>query len=282
MSHEFKSILVGLVPDEEDRDRPSQAVPFGIAMSKRFGACLTIHAFVPQMAWVPYSVWSDFPAQLAAAEKQRLRSLAETSVSRARRLAEQDGIACTTDSPELAFDGLTERFNQQTRVHDLTILASGYETLSSHRHVFEEALFNSGHPVIVVPKIGGSVGARTIVVAWDGSARSARAVSDALPMLQGAARISIATVAGEKDLSRMAPGADLAAYLARHGVESTLAVLSAADGNASDALRRHAEDIGADMIVMGAFVHSRLRQSVLGGVTRSLLEDCAVPLFMAY
>lgn len=282
MSHAYKRILVGLVPTEDDQGEVAGAAHYAVSLAQRFGAHLTIHAFVPYTGWVPYSAWSDLPARLIAADKQRLSDLAETTVGRTRTLADDAGVEATSDLPELTFEALTDRFNHLTRVQDLTVLDASGDALGSQRHIFDEALFNSGRPVIVVPRDGGSPAAGTIVVAWDGSARSARAAGDALPLLQGATKVSIATVAGEKDLSRMTPGADLAAYLASHGVAATPVSLQAIDGDPGEALRRHAGEIGADLIVMGAFAHSRFREAVLGGVTRSLLEDAPAPLFMAH
>lgn len=282
MSEGFKSVLTGLLPQEEKEGAVSPAVPYAIALAKRSGAHLTFHAFVPQLSWVPYSAWTSVPAELAASEKKRLHALAEEAIKKACSLAETEQVACTTDTPELALEGLTDQFNRQTRLHDITVLGAGYDTLSNHRYVFEEALFNSGRPVIVVPQDGGRAEARTIVIAWDGSARAARAVSDALPLLAVAERVSIATVTGEKDLTNTAPGSDLEVFLARHGVKATTAALTTGRGDAGEALHAHAAEIGADLMVMGAFVHSRFRQAVLGGVTRSLLSETRIPLFMAY
>ena len=174
------------------------------------------------------------------------------------------------------------RFAQLARVHDVTVLdaaASG----TQGREAIEDALFDSGRPVLVVPQHGGRAVPRRIVIAWDGSARAARAVADALPFLQSADTIVAVTIAGEKDLSRMAPGADLATYLARHGVsDCKLANLTARRADVAARLRLFASEGDIEMIVMGAFVHSRFREAVLGGVTRSLLDDAPVPLFMSH
>lgn len=144
-------------------------------------------------------------------------------------------------------------------------------------------LFDSGRPVIVVPRKGGKIPPRRIAIAWDGSARAARATSDAMPFQAGADAVIAVTVTGEKDLSRMAPGADVAMYLAKHGVvDCKLATLAAAQGDVAARLRLFVLEENIDMIVMGAFVHTRFREALLGGVTRSLLDDATVPLFLAH
>jgi nucleotide-binding universal stress UspA family protein len=121
-----------------------------------------------------------------------------------------------------------------------------------------------------------------VAIAWDGSAASARAVKDALPLLSGAETVVAVTVEGEKDLSGMAPGAELAAYLACHGVDCKLATLVANYRDVGERLRLFVAEEAIEMIVMGAFVHSRLRQTLLGGVTQSLLDRPPVPLFLAH
>lgn len=281
MTRSFKGILVGLLPQEEKSAERSAAASYAVDLAARLGAELTFQSLVPRAAWVPYSIWSSFPAELAASEKQRLRELAESSADAACRLARDKNVKCSVDIPELALTELTSHFNDKARLHDLIVLGAGYGTLTDHRHIFEEALFDSGRPVIVVPEGGGDAKASNVVVAWDGSARAARAAGDALPLLKDAEKVSVVTVTGEKDITGITPS-DLAGYLARHGITASTYELNAISGNAGATLQRYAEDNGADLLVMGAFVHSRIRQAVLGGVTRSLLDEARIPLFMAY
>ena len=227
-------------------------------------------------------VGDAFPAEFVERENQRLTDAALATIRRTQKAASDASVASMIDMPRLRHEPLGTQLSLLARVHDLTILNAPDEDSDDLRHVLENALFESGRPAIVVPKAGGDADPSHIAIAWDGSARAARAVKDALPLLQTARRVSIVTIAGEKDLSRMAPGADLAGYLASHGVEATLATLSATAGDASARLRVYVEEESAGMIVMGAFVHSRFRQAILGGVTSSLLHASPVPLFMAY
>ena len=119
-------------------------------------------------------------------------------------------------------------------------------------------------------------------MAWDGSAKAARALNDALPLLREAYHVELVSVAGEKDLGRAISGADLALHLTRHGIKVGELTLPVLDGDVAQTLRNHAKLIRADMIVMGAYVHSRLRQMMLGGTTQSLLKKGPVPLFLSY
>ncbi|CAH1674048.1 Usp domain-containing protein [Hyphomicrobiales bacterium] len=281
MAHEFKSILVGLVPSDAGAGAATPGVHFSIGLARRFGASLTFHAFVPR-ASTPYSAVGGFAAGIVATENKRRHELAQAAVDAAKHAADAAGLACVMDLPDLAFEQLSARFNHQSRLHDVTILDAGDDLLGDNRHAIEEALFNSGRPVIVVPKAGGSPEPQRIAIAWDGSARSARAVNDALPLLQSAQTVSVIVIAGEKDLSEVAQGIDLLGYLERHGIEGEVVNLVAKHGDVAETLRRHVRESATELVVMGAFVHSRFRQAILGGVTRSLLESSPVPLFMAY
>lgn len=281
MAHDFKNILIGLVPADDGDGAATAAVRFGLGLARRFGAHVTFQAFVPH-ASAPYSAVSGFAAGIVAGENKRRRELVEAAATAAKAAAAEAGLSCDMDLPDLAFDELTERFNQNARLQDVTVLDAGDDPLGGNRHAVEQALFNSGRPVIVVPANGGSPEPQRIAIAWDGSVRSARAVGDAMPLLQSAQSVSIVVVGGEKDLSGIAPARGLIAYLQRHGVKGELVTLEAVRGDVAETLRQHARDEAIELIVMGAFVHSRFRQAVLGGVTRSLLQESPVPLLLAY
>lgn len=281
MAHEYKRLLIGLMPSDTGGGAATVGVHFGVGLARRFGAPVTFQAFVPHVS-LPYSVAGGFAAGIVAEENKRRRELVEAATAAAGAVAADSGISCDHDLPDLALDELTERFVQQARLRDVSVLDAGDDLLGYNRLVIEEALFSSGRPVIVVPKTGGSPEPQRITIAWDGSARSARAVGDALPLLHGAQSVSIVVVGGEKDLSRVAPARGLIGYLECHGIGSKLVTLEAIGGDVAETLRRHVRDSAAELIVMGAFVHSRFRQAILGGVTRSLLETSPVPLLLAY
>ncbi|MCZ0737929.1 universal stress protein [Phreatobacter sp. AB_2022a] len=168
------------------------------------------------------------------------------------------------------------------RLSDLSVVNRSTGRFDESGALLETLLFESGRPVLVTPPQASEFRARNIVVAWDGSSRAARAVADAMPLLRAADRVVIVCVTNEKDLRRPSPGTDLADALARHAIRPEVNNLSASDRNAARAIREHAVAVQADLVVMGAFAHSRLRQMVLGGVTDSMLRDAEIPLFMSY
>ena len=142
-----------------------------------------------------------------------------------------------------------------------------------------------GRPVLVVPYAfeRRPVGHR-ILVAWNASRESARAVSDAMPLLKRASHVHVVAFRPEKSDAAHGeePDADIAQYLARHGVKVTVSRYDAPDVDVGNQLLSRAFDLSADLIVMGAWGHSRLRELVLGGVTRTLLESMTVPVLMSH
>lgn len=148
-----------------------------------------------------------------------------------------------------------------------------------------DILFGAGRPVLVVPYAGSftSVG-RRVLVGWNASRESARAVNDALPLIAGAETACVLAANPRRGLDGHGeePGADIALHLARHGVKVTVEHRVAPDVPDADLLLNHAADMSADLLVVGAYGHSRLREFVLGGVTRTLLRQMTVPVLMSH
>jgi nucleotide-binding universal stress UspA family protein len=121
-----------------------------------------------------------------------------------------------------------------------------------------------------------------VMVCWDGSRSAARAVGDALPFLLRAEKVEVVLVASEPGKSDEIPGADIAHHLARHGLKVELKRIVAVDVDVTNTLLSHAADVGSDLLVMGGYGHSRLREFVLGGVTRGILASMTLPTLMSH
>ncbi|WP_207481059.1 universal stress protein [Arenibaculum pallidiluteum] len=147
----------------------------------------------------------------------------------------------------------------------------------------EDLLFGSGRPVLVIPRFGEypSIGER-VLVAWDGSAEAARAVNDAFPFLAAARKVTILVVNPDAEAVGALPGADIARHLARHGIEVTVSRTESRELAISDVLLNFSADEGADLLVMGGYGHSRLREMAFGGVTRDILKTTTLPVLMAH
>lgn len=150
--------------------------------------------------------------------------------------------------------------------------------------VVEGALFRAGKPLLVIPEgARPTLKPKRILVAWNARIEASKAVSTAIELLAGAESVHVALVdpeQGERDHG-FEPGADIATYLAKHGAKVTVDRLPSQGRPVEDILRQHAVDVAADMLVMGAYGHSRMRQRIFGGVTRSMLDNPPLPVFLA-
>ena len=121
-----------------------------------------------------------------------------------------------------------------------------------------------------------------VMVCWDGSRAAARAVGDALPFLKKAKQVEIVIVSTKPNEKDEMPGADLGQHLARHGLKVEINQITSPDIDVASTILSHAADFSTDVIVMGGYGHSRLREFVLGGVTRGMLESMTVPVLMSH
>jgi nucleotide-binding universal stress UspA family protein len=214
----------------------------------------------------------------------------------ARRIDAAARAALKEESPDLRYSvetmvaqiGLTpELVGNRARFADLVVLPCPYGTgLGPEAEaVVEAALFDAHAPVLVLPAsgLGENTLPKRIVLAWNQSAEAMVAVRRALPLLKQAETVSITVIDPPITGSdRSDPGGALCQMLVRHGVKAEVAVLARTQSRVSDVLARHAREINADMLVMGAYGHSRLREAILGGTTRNMLEKAEIPVLMAH
>jgi len=167
------------------------------------------------------------------------------------------------------------------RTHDLTIVpAYGHAQTAS---VAEGLVFESGRPVLLLPETGGSsLGFDRIAIAWDGSRVAARAIADALPLCAQAQSVALVQISGEKDLSNAAPLAAAIRNLALHGIAAERVEVELEERDVAKTLQSYCSRDGRELLVMGAFGHSRAREFVLGGVTRSILDGPLLPTFISH
>lgn len=154
------------------------------------------------------------------------------------------------------------------------------------RTLVEDVLMTAGRPLLLIPYAGrfGSIGTNALV-GWTPTRESARAVHDALPLFTPAAKVTVLTVESSRAGSdtEVLPTADIAEHLARHGLDVAAARTVVSDGlSPADALLDYASDIGADLLVVGGYGHSRTREMIMGGVTRDLLRHMTLPVLMSH
>jgi nucleotide-binding universal stress UspA family protein len=172
------------------------------------------------------------------------------------------------------------------RYADLTVVGQGLDLKDAPGELAflpEELALGVGRPVLVVPRYGTfeRLGAH-VLIAWNGSREATRAVHDAIPILTRATKVTVLSIDPEGESRPRIPSADIALHLARHGIAAEAASTSSVDIGVGNALLSRAADLGADLIVMGAYGHSRMREMVLGGATRHLLQHMTVPVLMSH
>ncbi len=181
--------------------------------------------------------------------------------------------------------GLTDIIASRARFADLVVLPRPYGPgrFAESEAMVEAALFEGRSPVLVLPETGLTESpARRIIVAWNQSPEAMAAVRHALPLLKQAERVFITVVdPADHGPERSDPGGMMCQMLVRHGVRAEISVLARTLPRVSDVLARHITDRNADMMVMGAYGHSRFREAILGGATRNMLEQAMVPVLMA-
>jgi nucleotide-binding universal stress UspA family protein len=153
------------------------------------------------------------------------------------------------------------------------------------RHVSNDSfLFESGRPILIVPYIqSDGLMLNRIVCCWDGSRAAVRAINDALPLLRRARAVELVIVdQGRNEPARDLRGAEIGRHLARHGVDLEVEILNAPAIEVAEVILSYIADRSANMIVMGAYGHSRLREFMLGSVTLKMLSSMTIPVFMSH
>lgn len=201
------------------------------------------------------------------------------------RLARYPDLRWSVEAAAVQSGGLGPLIGARARFADLAVLGRPYgeDRGDEAEQVVEAAMFEGGCPVLVLPDVElPPVPPRRVMIAWNQSQEAMVAIRRALPLLIAAESVEITIVDPRRAGSeRSDPGGALAQMLIRHGVRAEIAVLARTEATISDELNRRATEIGADLIVMGAYGHSRFREAILGGATRNMLEKAIVPVLMA-
>lgn len=224
-----------------------------------------------------YSTWSFAWQQENERVDARAKALREMLRERNRE-ADVQPVYCLDSE-------VSREVGARARYADLCVLgANALKDSGLLKSVLDGILFDSPTPVLLVPeKAKAELAPKTILVAWNSRLEASAALHKAMELVTGAADVRIALVDPEATASATGeePGADVAAYLARHGVRATVDVLAGGGRDPGQVLQQHASDIGAELIVMGAYGHSRVRERIFGGTTQWTLENAEIPVLMA-
>lgn len=274
----IKDIVVNLGLGAQD-----PAGTYAISVAEKFEAHL-VGIAVSYEPVIPGTVMGGVPPDVIEGQRVESNKRANATIARFEQAAKRAGISMESRLITTSVAGAADQIGRIARRFDLAIVGQpGRKPSLPDQVVDEGVLFESGRPVIFVPYIQtGGVNLDRIMVCWDGSRTASRAVADAMPFLKKAKQVEIVIISNKPAKGNEVPGADLGQHLARHGLKVDIKRITSPDTDVPSTILSHAADSSADMIVMGGYGHSRLREFVLGGATRGLLEAMTVPVLMSH
>jgi nucleotide-binding universal stress UspA family protein len=275
----IKDLVVTLALSAE-RD---PAAEFALSVANTFAAHAAGIAFQYDPI-MPAALLDDVPPDVIDTQRAENERAANAAASRFDGAARVASVLSETRIVRSSMAGVATRFAHIARRFDLSIVAQAQPNSDGPEAlIVEQALFDSGRPVLVVPYIqSAAFTADRVMLCWDGSRPAARAAADGLPFLARAKEVEVFIVETGKLKSNEVPGADIAGHLARHNLNVSVTRTASGDTDVASVILSHAADSGADMLVMGGYGHSRLREFILGGATRAILSSMTVPTLMSH
>src|SRR5262249_38464086 len=274
-----KDLVVNLAVGES-RGNPGA---YAVSLAEAFGAHVAAIAFAYDPI-LPATLMGGIPADFIESQRAEAEAAASAAIARFEEAARRAGVSAESRLLAASVAEASDQFGRIARRFGLAVAGQAEpEKASPDELIAETALFESGRPVLIVPyiqKTGLEVG--KVLVCWDGSRSAARAAGDAMPFLSRADEIEVLIVQGERGKSDEIPGADIGQHLARREFKVDVKRIVATDSDLANTILSYVADSGADLIVMGGYGHSRLREVVLGGVTRGILEAMTVPTLMSH
>jgi nucleotide-binding universal stress UspA family protein len=278
---QYKNLLVYLDQGASNKERVNTA----IAIAKVHESQLT---GVVVNALPASSILQKLGFGKGEALMQQQRIEAEEIIEHFKQIAEQEGVQADTRIIECVEGRAAEKLARMARIFDLSIMRQANPdkpNASFISELSEEVMLSSGRPVFFIPYVGAhNIPCRRGLLAWDGSKAAARAVHDALPLLKMMEKVIILIVDADKieHYADSQPGEELSRHLSLHGVNNEIRRLAKAEVSTSTIILNELSDSGADILIMGGYGTPKLREIMLGGVTRTLFECMTVPVFMSH
>jgi nucleotide-binding universal stress UspA family protein len=258
------------------------AADYATSIAATFGAHVTGIAFLYEPV-IPDGTLGGVPVDLIELQREENSKIARDAISRFEAGVKKGGVAAETRQLDATFGGAATLFAQVARRFDISVVGQAQRDQgATDELIIEGALFESGRPVIVVPYIQKSgLTLERVLACWDGGRTAARAIADAMPFLERAKAVDLVIVAEERKNDEIT-GVRMSEHLTRHGVAVSVKRIARGDLSVQDVILSYAADSGADLMVMGGYGHSRLREFILGGVTRGILNSMTVPVLMSH
>lgn len=273
----FKTVLNVIAASQSDLD-----LKVAMDLCEQAGAHLSV--FMAAMAPQPNGRYATLaPAWLEERERMQ-QELAERAEQVRDRIA-TTGLSFHVDTVYTEVAGAGYDIGERALYADLVVAGPEvFEDNDLKPQIVSGAIFHAGRPLLLIPRgTTPTLKPKTVLLAWDSRPQAAHAARDALEIMRAADSVHITMIDPVAALraSGEEPGADVATYLARHSVNVIVDPLPSMGREVAEILPKHALDIGAGMVVMGAYGHSRMREFVFGGTTRSVLNHARLPVLMA-
>jgi nucleotide-binding universal stress UspA family protein len=270
MLNMLKDVVVNLTGGH----RQDFAADYAISLAAKFAAHIAGVGFIYEPV-IPGSILGGVPTDLIEVQRDENSKAAKAAVAR---------FEAESRMLDASVAGAADLFGRIARRFDLAVVGQAQrEQGASEELLIEGALFGSGRPVVVVPYVQKApLKLDRILICWDGSRPAARAIADALPLLAQAQAVEIVVVASERDKSGEITGTNMHRHLGRHGITAEIKRIATGGVDVANAILAHAAATGADFMVLGGYGHSRLREFILGGVTRNILAGMTVPVLMSH
>jgi nucleotide-binding universal stress UspA family protein len=275
----YKTLLVPV----DGRSKSTRSLELACRIASTFDSHL-IGLFVKPSTFIPSAVRAEGAEKLLR-ELQEKVAAELTQEARARFDSVVKPAGMQRAEWRVAEGARADAVALHARYADLVVINQTDPDSVDATHFADGVLLAVGRPVLLVPYVGESSRfARNVLICWNTSREASRAVTDALPLLKAAEKVTVLTVDGEASRAGHgeSPGSDIALYLARHGINAVAAQTVSASVDIGSVILSRAFDMRADLIVMGAYGHSRAREIVLGGATRTVLQSMTVPVLMSH
>lgn len=264
-------------------EEPVESINSIVALAGKMDVHLNLVVF-GVLKSIPTSFYGGLPDQYLAEVSERAVNTANERAKEAFALIEEASISVSVIVEHIDKGTIAETMSGHALFADMACFA--HDSILRHStttSAFNGVLFEAGLPVLILgTDANPPLPVKRVVIAWDGEPEAAKAIRESLPLLHDTQDIHIVMVDPEADSSESDPGNAMATLLTRHGLKVTVDQIPSAGKDVADAILQHAVDKDAELIIMGAYGHSRLHQRLLGGTTREVLSNAKLPVLMAH
>ncbi|SDG29063.1 Universal stress protein family protein [Limimonas halophila] len=281
----YKNLLLHLDTTDACAQRTDAAVALAARSNAHLTGLMALGSYQPP-------AWLQMPQSLIDQRRQAEQEAYQKIKADMEKRAHSGGIQSDVRWSNVSADIVGREVGLHARYSDMAIVGQPNpdDPGPLDHHDLGEVVVSSGRPTLVIPYIGARTEhndirlGKRVMVAWDASREAARAVNDAMPLLEKADQVDVLVANAGKDSRKHGdePGADIALHLARHGIHVEVHRTETRDVDVGNVILSRLSDLDSDLLVMGGYAHSRMQELVLGGATRTMLHHMTVPVLLSH